>query len=227
MGNAVLISELVAAELATWFGLAVPPFALVDQCQIEITMRNTGVQLQPPMFFSLAVNGETHAGTAFSSRVGLPEDIAKLVVFDAWVRNTDRSQDNLLYVRRSTAGPSRYDVVPIDHGECFLGGGTVVDFPVGAWPDEEWADPETYCSFKEDFAPHLTAKTVATALTKLGQLESDFVDAVVHSVPAQWGLGPIAAGSLSEFICRRADYVVKTISTKLIEAPQLPGLANA
>jgi hypothetical protein len=223
MGTAVLVSELVGGELGTWFGLALPPFAVVHHCDLQIIMPNIGV-MNPPMFFSAAVDGEPHAGDTFSAKLAHPGHAARLAVFDTWIRNCDRSADNLLYVKRP--GRSlRYEIVPIDHGECFHGPeGT--DFPVGAWPEDRVNDPKVYCQFLDDFGPQLTAAHVADAVGRLATLERAFVDEVVQSVPAAWGLGPVAAGSLADFICRRAEYVVNTISPMLVADPEIPGLAN-
>ena len=62
MGSAILVSELVSGELASWIGLKVPPFAIVNDCQIDLTMQRNGARMVPPMFFSRAVDGTPHDG---------------------------------------------------------------------------------------------------------------------------------------------------------------------
>ncbi|MHC2792582.1 hypothetical protein ACVINZ_001594 [Mesorhizobium jarvisii] len=49
---------------------------------------------------------------------------------------------------------------------------------------------------------------------------------VVNSIPAQWGFGPNAAHSLVDLICGRAEYVVNTISGRLVDEPEIPGLVK-
>lgn len=226
MGSAILVSELVSAELASWIGLKVPPFAIVHDCQIDLTMEKNGAPMVPPMFFSRAVDGNTHdGGDTFLSRLRQPGDIALLVVFDTWVRNWDRffdgqdNADNLLYVKAD--GRRKYDLVPIDHSSCFIGND--VDFPLGPAPEAWVLDSNVYGKFPA-FDPYINAKSVRRAVERLSQLERDFVIEVVNSVPAQWGFGPNAALSLIDLICGRAEYVVNTIAGRLVDEPEIPGL---
>lgn len=228
MGPAVLVSELVAAELGRWFGLRIPPFAVVSECAIEITMKKNGEVMIPPMFFSYAVDGTPRDGSdIFLSRLRDRNDVAKLVVFDTWIRNWDRyldgeaNSENLLYVRSETG--RKYELVPIDHSSCFIGDDG--DFP-SAPPPADWInDPRVYGKFPE-FDPLIDATSVNLAARKLAQLQRNFVIEVVNSVPLQWGLGQASAHSLVELICERARYVVDTLPSRLVDAPELPGLIS-
>ncbi|WP_328824813.1 HipA family kinase [Mesorhizobium neociceri] len=228
MGAAALISELVAAELATWFGLKIPPFAIIRQMSIDIIMPKNGVAMLPPLFFSYAVDGTPRDGQdTFPSRLRDPGDIARLVVFDTWIRNWDRfldgeaNSENLLYVR--TPGGRKYDLVPIDHSNCFIGDD--VDFPTGPAPADWVTDPKVYGKFPE-FDSYIDARSVTQATHKLAQLQRNFVVEVVNSVPAEWGLGLNAAKSLVDLICDRAGFVMNTISARLVDAPEIPGLVQ-
>lgn len=222
LGEAPLIAELVSAELATWLGLQVPPFAVVRQCEIDIRMKRNGEIMQPPMFCSFAVDGTPRdGGDTFLSRLGNPADVARLVVFDTWVRNNDRfalglaNSDNLLYVRRGRG--RKYDLVPIDHSHCFV----EADFPTQAAPDNWVTDVVVYGKFPE-FDPYITQHAVMLALGDLAKLERSFVEEVVNSVPAEWGLGPNARNSLINLICDRANFVVNNLAQRLVDDPELP-----
>ncbi|MGA1832979.1 HipA family kinase [Rhizobium wenxiniae] len=224
MGSAALVSELVAAELAVWFGLDVPPFAVVHQCDIEIIMRKNGHPMAPPLFFSSAVEGIPRDGTdVFLQRLRDKDCVSRLVVFDTWIRNWDRyyggdvNSDNLLYVQASV---HKYDLVPIDHSSCFIGDDA--NFPDGAVPDDWIEDEGVYGKFPE-FDDFITNDSVNAALTKLATLEREFVGEVVNSVPLAWDLGPSARTGLIDFICARATYVVDTLAQKLIDEPPFPG----
>lgn len=230
MGSSTLVSELVAGELAHWFGLKIPPFAIVQSCKIEIRMARNGHVMVPPMFFSAAVDGTPRDGSnTFLSRLRDPGEIARLVVFDTWVRNWDRyldgepNSENLLYVR--SAKGRKYELVPIDHAGCFIGVGDDVEFPSSSPPDEWVFDPRVYGKFPE-FDPYINAIAVAAATRQLAQLQRNFVVEVVNSVPAQWGLRQQAARSLVDLICERAAYVVSTIATRIVDAPEIPGLVR-
>ena len=105
--NGIAPWELVAAELAVWFGLSIPPFAVIEKCEIEIRMKDWAHRMKAPLFFSKKVDGFPRDGSAtIISKLRHPHDISKLVVFDTWIRNTDRyspgiaNSDNLLFVRR-------------------------------------------------------------------------------------------------------------------------------
>ncbi|MGO7300153.1 HipA family kinase [Rhizobium ruizarguesonis] len=224
MGNAALISELVAAELAVWFGLAVPPFAVVHQCDIEIIMRKNGRPMVAPLFFSSAVEGTPRDGTeVFLRRLRDKDSVSRLVVFDTWIRNWDRyygedaNSDNLLY---SQASVHKYDLVPIDHSNCFIGGDPT--FPDGPAPDHWIEDAGVYGKFPE-FDDFITADGITGTLDKLKTLDRNFVTEVVNSVPLAWELGPLARVGLIDFICARATFVVDTLAPKLIDEPPLPG----
>lgn len=228
MGEAALISELVAGELGRWLGLKVPPFAIVKQCNIEITMAKNGMTIVPPLFFSYAVDGSPRdGGDTFLSRLRAPEDVSKLVVFDTWIRNLDRflngqaNSDNLLYIRSPTG--RKYELVPIDHSNCFIGDDAT--FPAGAVPEIWVTDPNVYGKFPE-FDPYIDARTVKAAVQKLASLTRGTVEEVVNSVPPEWGLGQYAANALVELICERATYVVNTLPARLVDEPEIPGLVR-
>ncbi|UVK43274.1 hypothetical protein BPNPMPFG_005052 [Mesorhizobium sp. AR07] len=224
-GGAALIAELVAAELGTWLGLKVPPFAIIPECNIELVMRKNGQIMQGPLFFSMQVDGSPRDGTdIFLSKLRDRDDVAKLVIFDTWVKNWDRhgladdNSDNLLFVRR---GESRkYDLVPIDHAWAFD-----ADFPIASPQIDAIEETTVYGKFPE-FDPYITHRSVANSLARLAQLDGAFVEEVVNSVPPQWGLGQQASASLMELICRRAEYVVKTIAVRLVDDPPIPGLQS-
>jgi hypothetical protein len=226
MGNAALISELVAAELGRWFGLRIPPFAVVTRCDIEITMTRNGVAIAPPLFFSLAVDGTPRdGGDTFLSRLRDPGDVAKLVVFDTWIRNWDRflngdgNDNNLLYVKAATG--RKYDLVPIDHSNCFIGDD--IAFPIGPVPEDWVNDPNVYGKFPE-FDPYINARNVHSAIDCLATLKRADVVEIVNSVPPEWGLGVYAATALVDLICERAAFVVNSLPARLVDEPEIPGL---
>lgn len=222
-GPAALISELVAGELCAWFGLKIPPFAVIEQCAIEIPFLNGVGNFMPPLFFSRAVDGAaTRDGSdLFLKKLTDPWDVAKLVVFDTWVKNSDRyhageaNPDNLLYVPIGR----KYDLVPIDHTHCFV----EIEFDGNPPTLEAIRDPTIFGRFPE-FEPYLNGKSVKAALQKLATLDSAFVGDIVNSVPQQWGLDAQSRQSLVELICRRAEYVLESLEAKLVAQASIPGL---
>lgn len=225
-GESALVSELVAAELGTWFGLDIPPFSVITNCKIDLQMIDHGGVIQPPMFFSMAVDGSPRdGGDIFLSRLRKKGDVARLVIFDTWIRNFDRYQidsensDNLLYVK--AAFGRQYNLVPIDHSHCFIDADEV-DFPTSPALNTTTHDPNVYGNFPE-FAPYIHRSDVLLALRQLATINRGSVEEIVNSVPQQWGLGMQAASSLVNFVCERAEFVVNSISPKLVDDPDLPG----
>jgi len=187
-------------------------------------MRKNGQPMIAPLFFSAAVEGTPRDETdVFLQRLRDKGAISRLVVFDTWIRNWDRYYDgepnseNLLYVQASL---HKYNLVPIDHSNCFIGSGDA--FPDGAAPIDWVEDGGVYGKFPE-FDDFITNDNVRAALAKLAMLDRNFVVEVVNSVPLAWGLGPSAREGLIDFICARATYVVDTLAQKLIDEPPLPG----
>lgn len=223
-GPTSLISELVSAELGTWIGLQIPPFAIISQCDIEIQMIGQNGFIEPPMFFSSAVDGTTRdGGDTFVSRLQNPSDIAKLVVFDTWIRNNDRyidgnpNSDNLIYA--PIPGARKYSLVPIDHSHCFVD----VDFETDL-PSQNLVEDDQVYGLYPEFRPFINQETVGQAVETLRGLDRGFVEECINSVPAQWGLSNRASAHLVDLICTRAAFVVDTISDRIVEEPDLPGI---
>lgn len=220
-GDFTLASELICAELAVWFGLAVPPFAVIPKCEIQIPIGAGPAQFCAPLFFSLQLDGVPRDGTdTFLKRLRRRGDVAKLIVFDTWVRNCDRhgsygsNSDNLLYVRNG----GQYDLVPIDHSHCLIDTDCDTDLPAR---DGICLDENVYGFFPE-FSSFVGSAQVADAVAKLDSLDQRFVEECVNSVPTEWGLLPAHRAPLVNLICCRAKFVVNTIAAKLIEEPELP-----
>lgn len=227
-GNHSLATELVAAELAVQFGLRVPPFALVQVEGIEIPMVDrASVQLgvvQPgPAFISREVEGTTgDGGDEFLRRIANREDVSKLVVFDTWIRNADRcppnlhdvpyNRDNLFF---SIEG-RRFELVAIDHSHCFVEG-TLDDLLAGA---DLLNDGAIYGYFPE-FEPFIEAHAVAAAAARLRQIDIALVQAIVASVPKEWGVTAPTREAWVELICGRARRVADFVSAKLVNDPCL------
>src|SRR5262245_25691871 len=94
-GPHTLAAELVGTRLAEWFGLPTFDFTLImiDQTQ-EIFDRDgnqIGEALPGPAFISRLEPGDTWSGDERQlATLANPDDIARLVVFDTWLRNCDR-----------------------------------------------------------------------------------------------------------------------------------------
>lgn len=128
-GPHALAAELVATQLARWFGLSVADFAILDLPAAACFDLPRNARTQPgPAFVSRHSDGATWGGTEAELR-SLEDlgDITRLVVFDTWVRNCDRHPPDLttrkpnfanVYLA-STDRPTRSRLLAIDHTHCF------------------------------------------------------------------------------------------------------------
>lgn len=221
MGNPAglgsLISELVCAELATWFGLKVPDFAIVQVDDLEIPLRGIGVVQRGPAFASRTMDLRTADGTdTYLSRLRQPQDLAKLVLFDTWVRNADRcppadaldpspNYENLTFAPAAKT----YDIVAIDHTHCFTDGELATDIS-----DPDVQTDERIYGFFPEFPPFLDDNRFHEEAARLGQIDYAFVREVVHSIPQEWGITVGERDMLAAVIISRAQLVSR-------EAPRI------
>ncbi|MCA3642346.1 MAG: hypothetical protein IOC63_10880 [Methylobacterium sp.] len=224
-GIGALVSELIASELGTWFGLQLPHFAILMNYDIEVNMKNNGQRIEPPCYYSHNI----HSANAFDetdlmlSKLIKNDDLSKLIVFDTWIRNFDRyldgesNPDNIIFSYDAEA--KGYHMHPIDHSHCI----SDVDF-IGFPLDEEAAEDERIFGLFPAFAPFISGPAIDAAVSQLGTLERGFVDACLNQIPTQWGVTGATKRSLADFICNRAGYVVSNIRGRLVTAPELPGV---
>lgn len=222
-GDGSLAAELVAAELATLMGLSVPPFAIIRDPKLDVPMSDWRIPvMNPPLFFSQEVEGTPSDGTdVFLSRLDRPEDLAKLVVFDTWVRNVDRwapighgdiNRDNLLF---GPVGRGAFRAYPIDHASCFVSG-TFEELDT----EGPLIDEEVYGLFPE-FHPYLTPNLVAAAVETMLAVTADNVREIVNSVPAQWGMTAHVRSQLCDLITQRAHRVAEFVPPLLVDEPMM------
>lgn len=226
MGNPAglgsLISELVCTELAAWLGLRVPDFAIVQVSDLEIPMLGHGSVLPGPAFASRELPARAADGTdTYLRLLREPADIAKLVVFDTWVRNSDRQPpadaldpspryENLIF----SPVARKYDIIALDHTHCFTDGD--LEHDIG---DPEITLDERVYGFFPEFRPFLRDRDVRLAVARLSAIDVGFVREVVRSVPVEWGMSALARGRLVDTICARAErvalYVPATLNQQL------------
>lgn len=209
-GTDSLACELVAAELASWLGLRTPAFAVLQLAGIEVPMQGGGLVSPGPAFITHALQGTTGTpGDIFLKKLVDPNQVAKLVVFDTWIRNADRSPpvgaldpsanyDNQFF----TPQGRRFDLVALDHSHCFVE--TTLEDELGG--AHLVTDERLYGCFPE-FAPFLTNRAVSAALDRLSEIDVAFAAEVVGSIPPQWEVTAAMRTAWVELIIGRAARV--------------------
>jgi hypothetical protein len=216
-GNVALATELVGGELAQWFGLKTPPFAVVPVSDIDIPMIGHGYMTHGPGFISKEIDGLTSdGGDVFLSKLSNPEDVSKIIIFDTWIRNADRcppdpgnipfNRDNLFF----TPEGRKFHLVAFDHSHCFVE--TTLEDELGGAHLVE--DEQIYGRFPE-FAPYITADAVGAAVARLGQMTPATAKEIVDSVPAKWAVSIGTRAAWCDLICERAQRVAKYAPGKL------------
>jgi hypothetical protein len=221
-GNEALAAELVSAELARWFGLRTAPFAILDVQEIEIPVRRGYLEFGPA-FITKQIPGLTGDGAdVLLRKLNTHADVCRLVIFDTWIRNSDRcssfdgeqiiSRDNLFFSPRD----GKLDLVALDHSHCWVE--TTLEDELG---DPRLASDETVYGYFPEFEPYMNSQAVAAAVNRLRQLDIEFAREVVNSIPAQWGPNPGCRQLWSDLIFERAQKVAAFIPLKLVGSPEL------
>lgn len=216
-----LASELVSGELARWFGLTTPDFSILNVQGIELPRIECGPVEPGPAFLSREMQGFPGDGTEFALRkIRDRNSIARLVLFDTWLMNPDRypppddimlpseNRDNLFF----TPIGRHFDIVALDHSHCFVTT-TLADELGGNHLIEE---ARIYGLFPE-FRPFVTEAAVQSVIAELRQIDRAMVQAIVASVPQEWGITNAQRTAWVDLIVRRAALVADFALPKLIE----------
>ena len=222
-GEAALASELVAGELAVLMGLRVPEFAVIE-LDMDIPMEGRGPMRHGPAFVSRRLEGAVgDGGDTFLRALSRPGAVARLVVFDTWVRNQDRcppegaldsepNRDNLFF----TPDGRKFDLVALDHSHCFVEGEMELEISQPHVRD----DDRIFGLFPE-FAPFIDERSVLAAVESLRQVDAASVRAIVASVPMAWGPSRQAREAWISVILARAELVAKFAPQKLLAQRRL------
>jgi hypothetical protein len=225
MGNPAgldsLACELVGTELARWIGLQTPPFALIRlRGQLEIPMEGSLPMEPGPAFISKEVPGSTgDGGDAFLAHLKNIDDVTKLIVFDTWIRNSDRypadeqeqeavsNRDNIFF---RPVG-SKFELLVFDHTHCFTE--TTLDDGLG---DTYVVDDERIYGYFPEFRHYLRESALRDAVGRLNKIDVTAVQDVVASIPIEWSVTSAIRAKWVHVICERAKRVSEFIVPRLM-----------
>ncbi|MCW5777203.1 MAG: hypothetical protein KIS87_12265 [Phycisphaeraceae bacterium] len=218
-GPHALASEYLASSLAWWFGLSVPPFAILDLPADACFVLPRGVRTQPgPAFISRHVPGRTWQGSEAELR-GLvnPTDVTRLMVFDTWVRNCDRHPPDLetrnpnyanVYLA-DTDNAAACRLMAIDHTHCFDAGR---DFSERLSEIGKVKDERTYGLFPA-FAPLIDPGELQWCKSLLRSVTREQVEEIVARIPREWEVDARAGAALVGLVHARAGFVADRIDS--------------
>lgn len=229
-GPHTLAAEVVATELAKWFGLPTFDWAIIQVDDIdEIPFldkhgKKIGQAQSGPAFVTRSESGETWGGGEKQLQLlANPEDLTRLVVFDTWVLNCDRYSTPLLNgmkrIRENRGNVFLSEEAPegqlmlkaMDHTHCFTCG--------GEWTPrlsnlEVVRDNRLFGKFPE-FESYLTRAAVARAVEDLLKIDQATVERIVQHLPNEWEVKKQAADALVDLITRRAAHVADRIESQI------------
>lgn len=217
-GEHALACELVATQLARRFNLATFEYALIEVTDVpKIPFSSGGIAKPGPAFITRSEKGGTWSGKPRElKRLVNPSDIARLVVFDTWIRNRDRyspppdkrcNRDNVFLSQEAPAG--NLLLRAMDHTHCFLVGGELTH---RLSQISHVRDSVTYGLFPE-FRPFLNKNkdAIRDAIDTLRGIPRNEVEDAVQSIPPDWLVNNRAKAALAEFLTARAAYVAEHI----------------
>lgn len=191
-GAEALICEIVGCSAARLLGLKTPDFAVMALPSMNLPSHPM-LQVQPgPAFCSRWEENATSLSpnSALLKKLRRPDDLAKLVVLDTWLRNKDRfagedcnpfeivNYDNVLL----KPDKRMVELVVIDHSHALVE--TTLDDELGqAWVEEQ----VVYGRFRQ-FDHFLNRKTLGLALADVKRIDETTLRQVCEGVPRAWGM---------------------------------------
>ncbi len=102
-------------------------------------------------------------------------------VFDAWITNYDRHQDNLMFSRTVNG---KYMFYMIDHGLGFLG--QTGKFAMSSWNDPAWLDFNKFLRIEEIRRLARTSQSLDQFTMRIRTMEDDAITSVVNGIPENY-----------------------------------------
>jgi hypothetical protein len=213
-GPQVLAREWVGTNLAKRFGLSTFDFAIVQVTDAdELPFAKGGLAQPGPAFIARAEEGAPWGGSeAELKKLVNPHDLARLVVFDTWIRNRDRHpptgsawrpalRNVFLSVESAPEGQLRLKAMDHTHAFTWAGSLTAKLADIGEVQDER-----VYGRF-ERFEPWVDRDRVKRILEDLRVVEREEIVQIVQGVPAAWEVSPAARDAWVSLVFRRAGWL--------------------
>ena len=229
-GPHTLASEVVATQLASWFGLSTFDWAIVELDEIdEIPFldkdgNQTGKASPGPAFITRAEPGASWGGGERELKMlANPDDVSRLVVFDSWVLNCDRysrprnnptgrariNRDNVFLSEEAPTG--KFLLKAMDHTHCFTCGR---EWTKKLAHDDTMKDNRVFGLFRE-FRKYLNRDVVVQAAADLRGITRESVAEMTQFIPKEWEVPRAARNALIDLVVGRAIFVAETIESRL------------
>jgi hypothetical protein len=171
-----------------------------------------------PAFITRAEDGRPWSGEQEElDLIDNPRDLARVIVFDTWVRNCDRytpraehSHLNRSNVFLSAEGASagRFILKPIDHGQCFCF--ATVFTPALLRAETAIRDECLYGYFPE-FRGRVAEIDVRQAIAQVAAIQAIEVEALFTGIPAEWQVSAEIQDAWRDLVQGRAVYLDQNV----------------
>jgi hypothetical protein len=226
-GPHLLASDLLGTQLADWFELPTFQWSLMEvTSEDELSFPSGKAVVHGPSFITKAEAGRVWGGSVEELKcLTNPSAVARLVVFDTWIRNRDRyraepppPRANLNNVFFSTEGEpvGKARLIAMDHTHCFS---DHTELTSRVAQIQTVKDERLYGLFPE-FAPLVKRHwlEVTAAVGKLGEWKYESAAPLLAKIPAAWEVGDDTKAALADFLVQRADFLSANICRALQNA---------
>ena len=221
-GPHALAAEWVGTALADWIGLRTFAVSrLLVAADDEIPLGH-GRHAEPGIAIAVrAEAGDSWAGTV--DQLSATEnvfDVARLIVFDTWVRNCDRYPPDVttrkpnpenVFLSSRGAKKGKFFLNAFDHTHCFDCGR---ELGASLAQIDHVKDEGLYGYFPV-FRDFMDRSVAENAVARLGTVQRGFVEAIVGEIAPDWQVSSAGRNALINLICERADFVASTVLGKL------------
>lgn len=219
-GVHVLACDWIGTKLARRFGLKTFDFAILELTDDDEIPLNEKTNAAPgPAFVTREEIGQPMGGAASLERIENAQDIARLIVFDTWVRNCDRyapgygkegeprvNADNL-FLSTDGARDGKLILKAIDHGHIFTCGRPLTRKLADI---ENIKDERLYGCFPF-FREVVTVKQIGEYATELKEKRSWLCGGLLDDLPAAWDVSSETKQTINRLLLERAVFLADNI----------------
>ncbi|WP_102344937.1 HipA family kinase [Bacillus sp. Marseille-P3661] len=183
-GTRILVNEYIAGRLGQILSLPIVPFEVVK-------INDDFINEHPILLQRKFTSGSQFASLFIDNCIQLERDsqnenitvsnknhLAKIIVFDLWIGNTDRKENNVLL---EPNGQGEYFLYMIDHGRCFSNAKWTVKTL------EKMPKLEVTLNVHKWFAGLLQSENeIQSAIKEIMNIPEEIIRDVIQSIPDDW-----------------------------------------
>lgn len=219
-GVHVLACDWIGTKLARRFGLKTFDFAILELTDDdEIPLNEKTNAASGPAFVTREEIGQPMGGAASLEQIENVADIARLIVFDTWVRNCDRyapgfgkdgkprmNADNL-FLSTDGAPDNKLILKAIDHGHIFTCGKPLTP----RLADIETTKDERLYGCFPFFRDIVTLDQLCQCATELKEKRSGLCGGLLDDLPAAWEVSSDTKQAIDRLLLERAVFLADNI----------------